>query len=477
MRMAETAAEKPMGISHALSQYLTMFKADSNQFKTYMAANAVVDWFGRTIRGPAKIQDYLRNEVCSHYEHLNFEHLKCCGPIEYKPTHIKTKTLLSDDVDYTLPINKVSGITSLKLYADSDMEDNDVDMAESFMSHAQPSSTDLLLNSSAAITPPTSTTKVDPDASGTESENEDLSMMSATAAKRRKFSHSPTSTFSYLRRYQCTSFKRKLVNDIGIRALMTASNTDDEDDEEAEVGRKDDRGDYTALKYFEVTGTLRSYMEKVQQQDIDDSTRIVGAAAAAAAAAFPATPPSAAVHWNNRTAVNSDSGDVAGYWDRPVRLRVSFRRRIKDQEVQFALIIYEHPEKASASAMLPKRNLMMQFNRTEPDDDDVGEDEDEGSENEEEASRRMKPPPHEALLQSELLRANEKPMDSDQHLMTTPTKLVHTPPATPTRKPRIPQTLSSSKRFKAHNGTTGGSAAQTAATPSPKRSAARSLRL
>lgn len=49
-----------MEASNVLKEYLELFTADCRQLKLLVAPNAAVDWFGRTVRGPAKIHDYFR---------------------------------------------------------------------------------------------------------------------------------------------------------------------------------------------------------------------------------------------------------------------------------------------------------------------------------------------------------------------------------------------------------------------------------
>lgn len=49
-----------MEASNVLKEYLEVFKDNNKQLKLLVAPNAVVDWFGRTVRGPAKIHDFLR---------------------------------------------------------------------------------------------------------------------------------------------------------------------------------------------------------------------------------------------------------------------------------------------------------------------------------------------------------------------------------------------------------------------------------
>lgn len=58
----------------------------SGYFQYNLASNAVLDWFGRTIRGNKNIEHFLRYEIWPQYDQ-NFVSATECGAIETKPTH------------------------------------------------------------------------------------------------------------------------------------------------------------------------------------------------------------------------------------------------------------------------------------------------------------------------------------------------------------------------------------------------------
>lgn len=57
-----------------------------DHFECNLASNAVLDWFGRTLRGNKAIEHFLRYDVWPQYEQ-NFATAAPCEPIETKPTH------------------------------------------------------------------------------------------------------------------------------------------------------------------------------------------------------------------------------------------------------------------------------------------------------------------------------------------------------------------------------------------------------
>lgn len=78
-----------MDSSQALSYFMDLSNDQRDFFRYNLASNAVLEWFGRTIRGNEKIQNFLRHEVWPQYEQ-SFVSGSVCDPIETKPTHEQT---------------------------------------------------------------------------------------------------------------------------------------------------------------------------------------------------------------------------------------------------------------------------------------------------------------------------------------------------------------------------------------------------
>lgn len=80
---------------------------------------------------------------------------------------------------------------------------------------------------------------------------------------------------------------------------------------------------YSELKYFQVNGILRS-----------------------------------SLHPEHKSFRNSSTLNANGSWDRETKIQISYRTRLDDNDIQFALIIYTNLHPYSA---LSKRNLMTEF--------------------------------------------------------------------------------------------------------------------
>lgn len=75
-----------MEAKDVLSQYMEMCQDQNEYFQYSLASNAVLDWFGRTIKGNNCIQRFLQCDVWPQYEQ-NFVAAVPCDSIETRPTH------------------------------------------------------------------------------------------------------------------------------------------------------------------------------------------------------------------------------------------------------------------------------------------------------------------------------------------------------------------------------------------------------
>ncbi|KAL9884544.1 uncharacterized protein ACN427_011327 isoform 1-T1 [Glossina fuscipes fuscipes] len=419
--------------SEVLAKYLELFQQNAFDFKYHFAPNSVIDWYGRNVRGVNKIHDYLRHEVSNHYEHIEFLQPLSCGPIETKTSHMRTKVITNKSIDHVHPINRLPDMVPLKSYADSDIEDNDrSEHIPTF--NMQQTRTKLLKTPEKSLieelTPPASATKEEVKTDKTEA-------VIANCSNPLKRIH--TERFSYLRRLPTipsTSKRACLIND-GVRSLLDDSSSD-EDELESLTSL------YTPLRYLEVKGVIR----------LRSST---------------------SAHFKCKSVLWRDCDE------RETRLRISYRRCIKDNQLQFALIIYEVIGNTFPQTNI-RRNLTTAFSMA------FKADEDDQVEEEEMIVETLLPETAklednnvavdtviEVTTTSPLLTNTE--IDQSQEdssalalsiaQMRTPTKSIHTPPPTPKRKPRSAiRTTSGLKRV---------NSSPTA--PVPKRSAARSLRL
>ncbi|XP_054729973.1 uncharacterized protein LOC129238806 [Anastrepha obliqua] len=420
-----------MDASNVLKEYLELFTADCRQLKLLLAPNAVVDWFGRQVRGPAKIHDYLRFEVGLQYDHANFDKAEVCAPIEQRPSHWKTKSVPTGDMDFILPLNKVTRLTSLKRYADSDLEDDDLEIQPLPSCNQTPDHQGNCTSHLNELTPPSSTIKLE-NVHPSDSESDLEEGEDATAPKRLK--RSLPTPFSYLRRLPTSmnkithvSKRQSTVTQLDVQ--MQSNDTSSDEELDADIRNKL-VNEYTPLYYIEATGMLRAKQQLLNYTD------------------EPPTP-----HRIND-------------WDRPVRLRISYRRCLSDQQIQIALVIYEHINSsntdvsqsepvATTAVGMRRRNLMAQFN--------------EAALNEQSPATLEVADDIEGVGSTEIaLRSNDDEEASAISAVQfhTPTKSAHTPPATPKRRPRVPYAMSGMRNINS-----------TPSTSTTKRGAARTLRL
>ena len=318
----------------------------------------------------------------------------------------------------------------LKSYADSDVEDNELPETSAIVNAImnnevktpEKCTTTLVIGE---LTPPSSAKKVEEN-----EEVRDIEKVEDGDKSHRSLKRSHSGRFSYLKRLPTApSTSKRVSKDYkGIRTLLDDSSSEEDDLETMEAL-------YTPLRYIEVKGKIHNRNTAVSRQR--------------------------SVLWHDCTEIAT-------------RLRISYRRKLEGNQVQFALIIYES---CNGVPTIIKRNLMTHFSMTEPtnNEDNLEHVETEEMIVESVLHEPVLIEPHVITTTTTLLGNNDDPFnDHESSLETlstahlrTPTKLTHTPPATPKRKPRsLFQTSSGLKRS---------NSSPTA--PTPKRSAARSLRL
>lgn len=75
-----------MEAKDVLSNFMELCHSRSEYFQYNLASNAVLDWFGRTIKGNKSIERFLQYDVWPQYEQ-NFVAAVTCDPIETRSTH------------------------------------------------------------------------------------------------------------------------------------------------------------------------------------------------------------------------------------------------------------------------------------------------------------------------------------------------------------------------------------------------------
>lgn len=346
-------------------------------------------------------------------------------------------------IDHVHPINRVPDMVPLKSYADSDVEDSDqlpitssrflgAGAGGGFGQTPEKCTSTLSFED---LTPPSSAVKDDEPPvvrhSDEEEDNDDR------VQRRHRLKRTHSGHFSYLKRLPTapSTSKRAKDTDGGVRTLLDDSSSSEEDDLEVMEAL------YTPLRYLEVNGVMR-----IRNTNAASSKQRNG------------------ILWRDRSQLDT-------------RIRISYRRKLEDNQLQFALIIYESLNGSSIVTTPTRRNLMSQFSLSmdEPEQEqaEVRTAVEEEHLEETVIETILTVPAMATMSQTNLFGNEEDPLQEDSSMelsvanLRTPTKFSHTPPATPKRKPRSSMgTASGMKRM--HS---------SPQAPTPKRSAARSLRL
>lgn len=75
-----------MEAKDVLTNFMESCHSRDVYFKYNLASNAVLDWFGRTIKGEQSIQRFFECDVWPQYEQ-NFAAAMTCDPIEKRQSH------------------------------------------------------------------------------------------------------------------------------------------------------------------------------------------------------------------------------------------------------------------------------------------------------------------------------------------------------------------------------------------------------
>lgn len=79
-----------------LKIFVNSCNGNYHKYSSPFASNAVIDWFGRTIKGQSNIIKYYNNSSTT-YEHELYN-IETCDAIEERPTHISTKQIPSENI-------------------------------------------------------------------------------------------------------------------------------------------------------------------------------------------------------------------------------------------------------------------------------------------------------------------------------------------------------------------------------------------
>lgn len=339
----ENDSHEIMDVKDVLKGFVDNCNERANYFQYTLSSNAVLEWFGRTFRGNKKIEQYLRYEIWPQYAQ-HFSVAVNCAAFEVKPSHLETReepvenfqssstscsistVQVGDSFDSPPParLNSVQPppLTRGKRFRpliDSDDESNtpikkkttqekpdDSDDSET----SSPHSGMALLNDSTDEL--VSQTEQNP--SETVSKKRSASNDTATTPKRSKSNQTVTKRLEYFDKSAQTS-------------ALTDQST-------SSCAKQLSSKQYSELKYLEAIGSIRT-IRLMKHPQVNR---------------LPTTP-----NANPETNTAFVSPESQNGWDRKTKLKLSYRVGIDNNDIQYALIIYE------PLTMITRRNLLGEF--------------------------------------------------------------------------------------------------------------------
>lgn len=327
-----------IGEDNVLRQFTRLCNTDFALLQHYLASNAVLEWFGRTIRGRTNICAYYRYDLCQQYEH-DFEKAEKCPAFECKPSHMQTRIVAEiDKVNSQIESQSLTTdtLTSTPLQRIVTPTLPKVGKEKIFITTPEISPTFSTSLPEDNTTPPQNITR--------HGEQED----EAPPTKKTRFDNSldcagdagPSKKKKYMQKFTDKSdcdTKKLSLPEVGHGDGMLSS-------QEIQDMQLSDTG-YSDLMYFESVGFLRS-QNKSKYHGISNAQTSSGN--------------------NSSSPVTSSSlpNDLTNMPHmRKTKLKLSYRIRRHDNQLQIALIIYEHLSRNPAS----RRNLLQEFQKTTDD--------------------------------------------------------------------------------------------------------------
>lgn len=307
--------------NEVLKQYIDMCNSRSGLFQYYLANNAILEWFGRTIRGRHKIYPYFRYDLCQQYQH-SFYDAQSCEPIESRTPHFETKVIVEDDISHEAITSKklITNITPIQ-FTNVSPKLPKINRGLKFIDDTDEEElTDLGLSTLRdTVTPPPVQLNIE-------------------EPPIKKTKHS---TF--------IDYKLPNIEDsLDIPKTDVVDNKNINNPKLIPANNESIQIKYSPLMYLEVKGTLRM-LNRSKHRGVQHT---------------PTTSNNLNCTATNYTDLNSSNEllttNLSSYWDRDTKLKISYRIRLLDKQIQFALIIYEHITRKPTT----KRNLLSEFEET-----------------------------------------------------------------------------------------------------------------
>ncbi|XP_055682703.1 uncharacterized protein LOC129789714 [Lutzomyia longipalpis] len=315
----------------------------SDQISLLFASNGVVDWYGRTLRGPRKIADFFRYN--NQYYH-KFADGKQCSPFEIRETHTATRQIPPENLTVQ---NEES---TRREYSAKESCDNvpSTSAAEDSKGFMTPPQQDVSTPKLPALTHGHIFRKM-----SSSDDDDDDERLCSVRNFRETLHGADSSGLMELERHETPS-ERSLLQS---RKRPASSDSSEETDEQSPKKRLKDAdcdsgvvegGDcdqltdlYTELKYIEAFGSL-----EMRQRTKHRGVHAAPSTSQSSSTSHERLPPDDA----------TDSHLV-----RQTKLNISYRLHRNGKDVQFALIVYENLTKKPTT----RRNLINEFGTIEID--------------------------------------------------------------------------------------------------------------
>ncbi|XP_055371217.1 uncharacterized protein LOC129605460 [Condylostylus longicornis] len=307
--------------------FLNLCTDHAGHLQYQLANNAILEWFGRTIRGKEKIKNFVRYELSQEYEH-QFNNWKIVDPFEVRPSHFETKKLSletppeqtvvrKDYINDTTPQKSKIKLVELpalhrgrKFLTDIGSDDEDL--------------RDLGLAKIDDTTPPSS-----PGNATSIGVDEGPALKKSKIGKFKNLFSSKDKNFKIREDFSSAIELNKCDADLKQTELCDMPNPQNTM--------------YSDLHYIESVGCLitsnRSKYPGVQPLPIGGTNLEIGNV--------------------KKSEIKTYSYNISprSHLEREVKLKISYRIRMDNNQIEFALIIYEYSVRKSST----RRNLLLEF--------------------------------------------------------------------------------------------------------------------
>ncbi|GAB0095764.1 hypothetical protein DMENIID0001_111850 [Sergentomyia squamirostris] len=324
----------------------------SEQISQSFASNGVIDWYGRTLKGPRKIADFFRFN--DHYHH-NFTDGKDCSPFEIRETHTATRQIP--------PENLIERTEEQPSRSDSDQQSSSDNVPSTSGGESSKGFMTPPQQNTPTAPPPLTQGRIFRKMSSSDDEDDDDGVCSIRKFKERLEEASKSGDLIPMepKVNEATDEGGSRSHSLSRKRPADAEETESDakiptkrfkdadcDSGVAEGAEAEQLTDlYTELKYIEAFGTLEM-LRRTKHRGVHTT---------------PSTShdhDQVSSHFEER-ATSTGSSAVAeiteSQWVRETKLSISYRLHRNNNDIQFALVIYDNLTKRPTT----RRNLINDF--------------------------------------------------------------------------------------------------------------------